>query len=545
MSSQSRRRGGRRIVGGVASRTLLATGNFTIDGVYYTDHNSSTLAGMTFGQTLTHRYVGGQLRFLATAANGSSGGHVIFRLVEFTLPAGGFGGTVTDAQITNYWEDVFQAPKGAEHHCVHWDEGKGGVWLAQSEDYPDDGAPGSDTGIYRTSAISFAEMSDGTPGTLTNRVGQYGFEGVGYRAVYGGIRETPARWQSEFGFGPYFVPAGGYSSRTAQGLVPSFGPLFVSVPDPTTYTSPTAEIPAADFDILADFRSGTVNGSDDWYEDYTGPGYEPAFDCGVRLTDLKNYLATDPDDLMGNNPIISASTVDTNGTAVTRAGGDSFQAWNAGYSWAVDGVTVSSGTLACTINGVSYDIAAYVDADHLTLAASAGVQTGVAYAGPSNKPVMDPPDSAQWVSPAPDGANRWTWVDSYNGGCALIEGDTKYGVVAVGAFIGGKCYYGGSTINFESSASELHLFDPAELAEVKAGTRDPWAVRPYAMIDLTAALRAALGDDPKVGQGTGGFALNGNVSSATWDGTAKKLWLWLTGLGNGYKCALVCLAVDC
>ncbi len=61
----------------------------------------------------------------------------------------------------------------------------------------------------------------------------------------------------------------------------------------------------------------------------------------------------------------NTGTVDTNGTTVTRASGDSFNTAWAGHPIA--------------INGAQHSIASVTDADTLTLTASAGVQTSVTY----------------------------------------------------------------------------------------------------------------------------------------------------------------------
>ena len=135
---------------------------------------------------------------------------------------------------------------------------------------------------------------------------------------------------------------------------------------------------------------------------------------------------------------------------------------------------------------------------------------------PTTAPTVPPVPDAQWLSPAPDGVARWTWGDNYWNTLNWIDGPTKQGVIAVGTFLTGKCWYGNAHLNADGKAFELHVFDPAHLGEVALGTRQPWQVQPVAMIPLTLP---GLGSNESPG---------GPVQSAcgaTYDPIGKRLYI--------------------
>ena len=107
---------------------------------------------------------------------------------------------------------------------------------------------------------------------------------MGQRAIFGGVQPIPQWFRNKYRIShPYAVGWGGYTSRMAQGLVPSLGLMALAIPEVTTYKSDSV-IPAADFKILADHRSGTTHGKD-WY----ASGKPTTFDRGRRNADVVNY----------------------------------------------------------------------------------------------------------------------------------------------------------------------------------------------------------------------------------------------------------------
>ncbi len=529
--------------------TLLATSNLSVLGVYYTDHNDDVLAYITFTQGgFTHHYIGGELRFIATALNGSSGGTQLYRAVEFKLPVGGFGGTVAAAQITNYWDDIFNTA-GAAHHGITWNEAKGGLWRSQSDDYPDTGSgPGTDTGVYQTRCISFCTLTTGTPGTITNNVWPLGFEEVGQRALAGAVLATPSRWRSSYEFGPFIYAAGQYTSKVNQGYRPGLGLFLLSGPDATTYGAGSVAISSTDFDIVVDHRSGVS--TPDPYSSYSGPGWVPSADRDWLITEQGNYYDSeffyDQGGGSVQNPGNCTGTVNTIGTAVTLATGQDFEKWWVGYNAIIGGVSTSTGNLNITINSVQYPVTVWIDGTHLTIGSSAGTQTGVAYTGPTGRPVLPVPDAGSWQSPGPDSNNRTTWNFNISSGTALIEGLAKYAILSVVVTGTGSAYYNHSSLTYDGRACEIHLTDPSDCAEVIAATRDSWNVQAYDKLDITATLISAVGNDPAAFVGGQNFVYGaGAPVSCTFDDTTNYLWILMTGLGNGYKCALICIEVDC
>lgn len=415
---------------------LLGSSDFTYLGKYIAPSAASSLA---FGRTLTHRYVNGQLRFLAMGYGGTVGNDPVY---EFTLPAE-FGQNCVQ---TNEWKEIF-APAlsgpnigGGDEHGLWWDDAKGGLWCSQATDYPGAGTLGSDTGIYRTSCVTFRQLN--ADGTITGFQGKYGFAGIGQRAIAGGVRAVPASWQSRWNLPPYLYGFGGYTSLMAQGYGCSLGLMLVGAADVTGYPSPTSAIPT--FTVFADHRTGA-----------TQSNYNPATgDRGIRLTQPTNYFD----------------------------GGDPRP-------------------------------------------------------NPSTPPTVPPVVGARWLSPAPDGKNRWVWDDSYNGAVVCIDGPNKYGLVCIANLLAGNCYYGGSTLHGTARAVELHVYDPATLAQAAAGQIKPWAVQPSAMADWAAYLGET--------GGTSGNAVQGGMVAATFDATADTLYVWEPGVSGGYPCWIHAFKVNC
>jgi hypothetical protein len=252
---------------------LLTPDDFTFVGSYpFTAEGQAT-----FGMGLTCRRVNDQLRFLTFSYRGK----VKARLIEFALPDK-VGQKITT--LTASWDDIWSpapAPNigGGDEYGLWWEDqgsGKGRLWTTHCTDYP------SKEGLNNTQALAVRGLN--TDGTVTKVLGEYGLQGVGQRAIYGGIQPVPQWFRDKFQVSqPYAVGWGGYTSLMAQGLVPSMGLIAVAIPDVTTYKA-NSVIPAADFKILADHRSGTT--ARDWYSDRT-----PArFDRGQRNADVVNYF---------------------------------------------------------------------------------------------------------------------------------------------------------------------------------------------------------------------------------------------------------------
>ncbi len=174
------------------------------------------------------------------------------------------------------------------------------------------------------------------------------------------------------------------------------------------------------------------------------------------------------------------------------------------------------------------------------------MQTGVAYTGPTGRPVLAVPDAGGWRNPGPDSKSRCSWNYCIGGGTVLIEGASKYGVLSVVVTGTGSAYYNHSSLTYDARACEFHLTDPADMGLAVAGSKNPWNVQPYSMTDVTTAMKTAVGNDPLAFVGSQNFVYGaGAPAGATYDETTKKLWVFLPGLGSGYKSALVCYSVNC
>jgi hypothetical protein len=254
-----------------AGTPLLTPDDFTFVGSY----PFSAEGHATFGMGLTSRWVKGEQRFLTFSYEGP----VKARLIEFALPAK-VGQGIT--KLTGKWEDIWSpAPRpnvgGGDEYGLWWEEqgeDKGRLWTTHCTDYPNDDC-------MTTKAIAIRTLN--ADGTIANLQGEYGFVGVSQRAIYGGVQPIPQWFRNKYGIShPYAIGWGGYTSRMAQGLVPSLGLMMLAIPDVSTWKT-NLDIPAKDFKILADHRSGTR--AQDWY----GSGKPTKFDRGQRNADVVNY----------------------------------------------------------------------------------------------------------------------------------------------------------------------------------------------------------------------------------------------------------------
>lgn len=403
---------------GTGTRPLLSSGDFTFLGSF--DVQGNVAVDLPYGSGFTHRYVGGQLRFLTSPFNSYAA-----NVVEFAPVA--FGGTVN--ALTNTWNEVFPAQwrGGAVWRSIWWDEANQRLINTVALDYPQGGIPLDEERLITVGTLN-------ADGSVTQGSQLVKLQGIGQRAVVGGLRKIPAWFSAQHGVGPYLAGFGGYTSLMGQGLVPSLGPFFAAIPDPAGFASST-EIPASQISVLADCRSGSV-AQTDWYPQ----GQPTTFDRGVGSGPVTNYY--------------------------------------------------DSGE-----NGVALP------------------------------PTVAPTPPAYWQSPAPDGLRRWVWGDSHWSACDWIDNDAgtraKHGLVTVATLATGKAYYMDSTLNCDGRVAEIHVYDPADLAAVKAGTLQPWAVRPKTRLDISSiikqgcdALRARNGSGP-----------DGSIGGATYDATTGILWL--------------------
>ena len=465
-----------------SGRTLLSASDFTYQGAY--TFNMGNGANYCYGCTC--RYVGGQLRFLVNSYNGA--GDV--SLVEFKLPAGGYGGTITSSQQTNSWSqaNVFPTllPGNPPHMGFWWEDlggGTGRLWMTQGDDYPGNDFWGQPTwsSVNMTSAVAVCNLDSTGSGLVTNWQGMWGFQGVSQRCVMGNVAKNPDWFQSQYGVGPYLYGFGGYASRMSGGGGVSLGLFALAGPDVTggtysplnpaswnaTYLNGTGNdwtVPTSAFKLLADHRSGTSG--TDWYNG--GSGSPTTLDRGRRAGNIKNFF---------------------------DGGGNGGPA-----------------------NGQYSD--AYVENWYAT-----------------NTPLAWP--TGNWLSPAPDGYGRFCWSDTYGSTGLWIDGTNKYGLVTVASLAGTWGGYVNSRGGCGSNEAEIHVFDPAALGAAAGNTLNTWNVQPASMKTITSDLTA-------IGFGQTGATL-GVIPTvgAVFDQSTKLLWLWIPALGGGPNCALAAYAVNC
>jgi hypothetical protein len=519
--------------------SLLTPGDFTYLGHYKLSSDMAADRGnIAIGFALAHRYVGGQLRFLITAPTNKGA----WDLIEFALPRGGYGQTVSTR--TNLWPSaaVWKDHGLNDHYGLWWEDlGQDGgrLWSSQGINYPGAGTS------YLTEAISTRVLN--ADGTVSGWKGMFGFQGVGQRCISGRVQKNPAWFQTQYGVGPYLYGFGGSASRA--GMQVSFGAFAVAGPDVTTYKPPSSYppkgyaddgsdwcVPSSDFKVLADHTSGvTANGGKDWYDLYTGPGFVPGWDRGVRLNPVTNYYC-------GNNyRIVHASCTFTKDSATVKFG--SPQTLNDG-----DWIGPLNGTAPTGLVGGPGQVVKGAVKDALTATLNSGFTAAtitdtdfVVYVAPPKPPGHGGATRAQWTSPAPDGRNRFEEGALYGGSLNWIDGPSKYGIVAILSGAAGRAWYhvpgnyGGS----DSGSSEIQIFDPADLGAVAQGRKKPWNVQPAAMKDITPDLRPT-----GICTGSHGYELN-CACAASFDPTTRTLWVFSPFTGVGNNCVLSAYAVNC
>jgi hypothetical protein len=242
-----------------SGRGVLQASDFTYVGAYDTDFDG---LNTVWGNAFTHRYVGGELRFLTFALSGE--------LVELAAPPA-LGGSL---RVTNRWPKAFEGATWTigSHFGIWWDEAAQRLWSTDAIDYPDDAH------IMDTPNIATRTLNP--DGTIRN-LRRVSLEGIGARRIYGGCQATPASWRTQWGLLAYLCGWGGGASRIAQGLPASLGPTAYGLPDPASVANGTTFSPTQ----FKTYMEYPFQGSD-WYS----KGHPTVGDRGVRNTDVINYL---------------------------------------------------------------------------------------------------------------------------------------------------------------------------------------------------------------------------------------------------------------
>jgi hypothetical protein len=317
---------------------LLQFNDFTYLGYYEVDFNG---LDTVWGKAFSHRYVGGQLRFLTMDLRS--------QLYEIAPPAA-FGGRVT---VTNQWPNIFTGATWTlgGHVGIWWDEAGQRLWTTDAVDYPDDAV------AQETANIATRRLESGGAISGLKRVS---LSGVGSRRVYGGCQATPPSWRSQWGLLPYMCGWGGYTSRVAAGLSASLGPTAYGLPDPAGVPNGTT-FSTSQFKKYMEypFQGG------DWY----ASGHPTVGDRGVRNSDVINYYdggdpRQNPSTPPTVPPVAGAQWLSPAPDSLGRmVWGDSF--YNTGM--AIDGSQLYGFALvACLSSGKAYYMTSTLNSDRKT-----------------------------------------------------------------------------------------------------------------------------------------------------------------------------------
>ncbi len=128
----------------------------------------------------------------------------------------------------------------------------------------------------------------------------------------------------------------------------------------------------------------------------------------------------------------------------------------------------------------------------------------------------------RWLSPMPgdpDGLGRWAWIESYNGAFNWIDNDagsrSAHGIVCVLSAGTGHEWYEASNRHSDGKTVEIHVYDPADVAAVLAGTLAPYKLRPRSAWEVIL---------PQLGIGS--------VDGAAFDPTTSTLFLYAPSYSN-------------
>jgi hypothetical protein len=171
----------------------------------------------TYSQSLTHRYVNGQLRFLNLQLRG--------QLHEFSVAGKNYGDVIST--ITNHW-DLSAQNLLYDFNGLWWEEARARLWITGAVDYT--------ANNYDSEIHTLALNTDGTYSGLKVVT----LAGLPMKRTYGGVQPVPTWFQSQYGVGPYVVGWGGYTSLVAQGGGASMGPTMYAMPDPTNLANGAA-----------------------------------------------------------------------------------------------------------------------------------------------------------------------------------------------------------------------------------------------------------------------------------------------------------------
>jgi hypothetical protein len=261
-------------------KTLFKPSDFKLKGVYDIAHQFSDYLDLAYGSGWTfRRNAQGELMGLVASGGSYTSGPDVY---EFNL-SGLKQGIVNKLVVANRW-------KGEDLFAGTYNVGPGlSAWGAMFIDPADPATlyyTGSTYLISQPSA-NITRMKLGPDGTVREVRGGT-LHGVFGGLVYGGFAQLPQAFRDRYKTGRIAVGWGGGTMLEASIFTPqSLGLSAIAIPDFSAYPL-GADIPASDYQVLADHSSG--NRATDWFHDGSGRLVPDAFDRGARLAGARNWI---------------------------------------------------------------------------------------------------------------------------------------------------------------------------------------------------------------------------------------------------------------
>jgi hypothetical protein len=383
--------------------------------------------------------------------------HKFGSLIEFSAPALYSGSTVasaSEATILGYWDDwaitdgIIGQSNGVYFGALYWDQANHGVWYTVWPYY--------DGGSGYFPVLGFTALNDNY--TVGTKYGPWYYRDTSIatakrKQVQNYIIPVPASQRSAIGFD--FVMGGAATSTIGQDGEIGPGMHALNLPPLTDapYSTITAYRDLMDFSIRASTQSPSS--------------------CH-RAADYFNWGSSKASIIIGANnasPVVltvSGTWGITNGSHITIDG----------FTGAWAGLNRSD--IVATVVGAS---TFSVPVDTTTW----GTPTGTEFLGISGSLAETGWLLASSAMPNPIGGVGFWMASAQNiQGAVWIDGATKHGVLMFGVYPSGDAWYGhspwialnltdpgygGDGYHAVTRVGALYTFDPAQLAEVAAGTR--------------------------------------------------------------------------
>ena len=207
-------------------KSVLSTEDFTFVGAFRVPFTvNGEDAG--YGKTLTHRYIGGELRFLTTTVKKN--------VYELNFPGLSETPPYPLASAAKYWGDVYHGKRrldGGNRDSEVW----GLYW-----DAPDERLYWSYGDSYNTTSaddpsVGFSKLDDA--GGTSSGIGSWRFSGRGCKATWGGVTPIPAWFADQYCNGKRLGAGfGGYFSIVANGPA-HLGPALCAFAPPNLSDNP-------------------------------------------------------------------------------------------------------------------------------------------------------------------------------------------------------------------------------------------------------------------------------------------------------------------